>query len=320
MRRDRSNKPVMQKEWKAVNQKEVKADIRIERTEAASLTAEAALIMPVVLTALLFFVYLLQILSVEQELYEAAVKALRDTSSYGYFLKHADNRLDALQKVEGEYFEAAEFANEVLQGLGNYLWFQSAVKNRVADIESINKAVKGGFSGISFWGSDAYAEDELTVICMEYKIVFPLFQNLIPSVSFQKCVIMRSFSGDGALEEDEKEEENEESKEEGYVYVTENGSVYHVSINCTYIKFSVKPKNFDELDNLRNKYGGKYYPCEACSKKGEATQTIWITDTGTHYHHQQDCSKIKRNVKKITISEAENYRPCSRCAATAKEN
>lgn len=279
---------------------------------AASLTVEAALLMPVVLTVLLFFLYFIQVLYVEQELYSAAVKTLRETSACGYLMKYADSGQTALKNAKGEYFEAADFACEILQGAGYYVWFQSAVKSRVTDKKSIDNAVKGGFAGISFWGSDAYAEDELTVVCMKYKIVFPVFGKLIPPVSFQKNIFMRSFSGEGVLE---KAEDEEEGSEEGYVYVTETGTVYHVNVNCTYIKLSLESKGIGELNSLRNKYGGKYYPCDACVKKGESMETIWITGSGTHYHSRKNCSKIKRNVKKITVSEAEKYRPCSRCAA-----
>lgn len=289
---------------------------KAEKTAAASLTAETALVMPIVLTALLFFVYLLQILYVEQELHMAAIRAARDASACGYLLKHADSKLEGLQKAEGEYYEVAELAGEVLQGVGNSFWLASMVKSRVTDLQSVDMTIRGGYGGISFWGSDVYAEDEMTVIRMAYKIEFPLFRNLIPAISFQKTIVMRCFSGEGELEEDAEEDGKEE---EGYVYVTETGTVYHIRINCTYIKLSVKSENIGKIKDLRNKYGGKYYPCEACAKNKEGSSLIWITETGTHYHYQRDCSKIKRNVKKIPISEADKYRPCSRCAANTEK-
>lgn len=292
----------------------------------AALTVEAALIMPIVLSVLLFFLYFLQILYVEQNLYAAAIKALRDTSACGYIIKYADsmqNALEDLEEGEGKYFDVPDIAKKVLRSAGSHIWFQSVTKNNVSDLESIENAVKGGFAGISFQGSDAYADDELTVVNMQYRILFPVFQTLIPPISFQKQFVMRSFSGDGILIHTggEKDEDAENpSGEEQYVYVTETGTVYHINSNCTYIKRKVEQQNIEELEILRNKYGGKYYPCSSCAGKGTSGSTVWVTKSGTHYHFNKDCSKIKRDIKKLPISEADKYRPCSRCAAERSLN
>ena len=107
-------------------------------------------------------------------------------------------------------------------------------------------------------------------------------------------------------------------EEEGYVYVTENGTVYHISADCTYIRRNVKQEKREKIADKRNHYGGKYYPCEGCMKKEEMPDTVWVTKAGTRYHATKDCSKIKRTVKKILFSEASAYRPCSRCAKEEK--
>ena len=114
-----------------------------------------------------------------------------------------------------------------------------------------------------------------------------------------------------------EEEGGDGGKEEesgAYVYVTESGTVYHVLANCSYIRLSVEKVKSGGIADRRNQYGGKYYPCDGCLKKNAAPETVWVTKSGTHYHASRDCGKIKRTVKKIPLSEASMYRPCSRCA------
>ena len=51
-------------------------------------------------------------------------------------------------------------------------------------------------------------------------------------------------------------------EQEEYVYITENGTVYHRERNCTHLTLSIELAGKDEVGQLRNESGGKYYPCE----------------------------------------------------------
>ena len=283
----------------------------------ASLTVEAALILPALLSVLFFFLSFLQIIRVEQKLYYAATQVAEETASCGYLLKYADEELDALWESGGDYYKAAGFAIDLLQDAGDDLWIRRALRKKLSDEGCVEAMVVGGVSGIDFWGSEVYAEDEMTVVHMNFRVSFPIFQRFLPKLSFEKIVLMRSFSGEGVLKEEdneEGEEVEEEEEEEGYVYVTENGTVYHTNANCTYIRRKVQKEKSDEISGKRNQYGGKYYRCEGCLKNGEVPEYVFVTKAGTRYHAAKDCSKIKRTVKKIPFSEASAYRPCSRCA------
>lgn len=280
----------------------------------ASLTVEAALLLPGILSVFLFFLSFVQIVRAEQQIYYAAAELTEETAACGYMLKYASQEAEALWESDGEYFEAAKFAADILQGAGDALWFRSAMQAKLADAGYIDSLLEGGVSGIDFWGSEVYAEDEMAVVRMDFQISFPMFGRFLPKLSFQKNVVMRSFSGIGEFEHAGEGEETDEEGEEGYVYVTETGTVYHVSESCTYIRLSVEQTAGSGLAEKRNQYGGKYYPCEACMKDGVMPEKVWITKTGTRCHAKKDCSKIKRMVRKLPISEASDYRPCSRCA------
>ena len=283
---------------------------------AASLTVEAALILPILLSALLFFLSFLQIIRVEQKLYYAAAEIAEETASCGYVMKYAQQEFDALWEDGGEYGAVTGFVTDLLQGAGNALGFRRALRAKLADEDCIEAMVVRGVGGIDFWGSEIYAEDEMSVICMEFDISFPVFQRFIPKLPLKKYVVLRSFSGEGQLSQREEEggDGGKEEESGAYVYVTESGTVYHVLANCSYIRLSVEKVKSGGIADRRNQYGGKYYPCDGCLKKNAAPETVWVTKSGTHYHASRDCGKIKRTVKKIPLSEASMYRPCSRCA------
>ena len=99
----------------------------------ASLTVEAALILPALLSVLFFFLSFLQIIRVEQKLYYAATQVAEETASCGYLLKYADEELDALWESGGDYYKAAGFAIDLLQDAGDDLWIRRALRKKLSD-------------------------------------------------------------------------------------------------------------------------------------------------------------------------------------------
>lgn len=98
-----------------------------------------------------------------------------------------------------------------------------------------------------------------------------------------------------------------------YVYITQNGTVYHGRRGCAYLRPSVHPTPFLGLPGLRSKDGSRYYPCERCMKAVDALQMVYITDYGNRYHDSKNCSSLNRWVMKISVEEVEGRRPCSKC-------
>ena len=101
-----------------------------------------------------------------------------------------------------------------------------------------------------------------------------------------------------------------------YVYVTENGVVYHTHSSCSHINLSISRVNSSELSGLRNENREKYKACESCAKGG-AANTIYITDYGDRYHNSASCSKLKRSVKLVDVSKLSGMRECSKCMSEA---
>lgn len=97
------------------------------------------------------------------------------------------------------------------------------------------------------------------------------------------------------------------------VYVTDTGIVYHEDPDCTYLDLSIHAVSADELEEIRNLSGGKYYACEACGKRETDEELRYITDYGTRYHTTLTCKKIKRTIYAISLDEAYGLGGCSKC-------
>ena len=104
-------------------------------------------------------------------------------------------------------------------------------------------------------------------------------------------------------------------EEEKYIYVTENGRVYHTDRECTHIRLSVRA--VEAAEAVRG-----YRPCEKCIDKiPESTEKrlFLISENGECYHSRRDCSGLKRTVQKIPKEEAFKYEECRRCKEKTKD-
>lgn len=101
-----------------------------------------------------------------------------------------------------------------------------------------------------------------------------------------------------------------------YVYIAENGSVYHKYKNCVYLNPGIQNVRYGEISGMRNASGGKYSVCKRCCKNIEfSDNTItYITPYGNSYHKDFKCSGLKRTIRKVKLSDIGNMPPCSKCA------
>lgn len=101
-----------------------------------------------------------------------------------------------------------------------------------------------------------------------------------------------------------------------YVYVAENGSVYHRSRDCVYLQPEIHSIEYGKVSSQRNNSGGIYRVCKSCSEEVVFTEdmAVYITPYGDRFHVNTACSGLKRTVKKIELSKVGNLPPCSKCA------
>lgn len=164
--------------------------------------------------------------------------------------------------------------------------------------------IQNGIKGISLLGSNINRDSGVVSIVARYALK-PMFS--IAGTEYK--VISRYY---GRLWTGYTLKESEIVKE--YVYVTETGSVYHLSKDCTYLRLSVSSVGKTELDEKRNESGARYKPCEICFDSKRPQELYYITKSGNRYHSEIGCSSLKRTIYRIELAEIEQRSVCSRCS------
>lgn len=247
----------------------------------ASYTLEAAVILPLFISLMMFGVFTFRVLEVESGIQNAINSASRQAA---VALSCSDEEEEILND-EQLIASAIAYADILIE------------KNKVP----LN-FVRGGLIGLNYLGSSA--EGNYVDINVSYDVKFPiglLGHQSFPISQRAKC---RKWIG----------YDTSESAWDGtYVYVTETGTVYHTSLNCSYLNLSIQSVNYSSVSKLRNKSGAKYYTCKSC-KADKNNGTVYITDYGRHYHSDINCSDLKRTVHKVLLSTVENtMNACSKC-------
>lgn len=107
------------------------------------------------------------------------------------------------------------------------------------------------------------------------------------------------------------EDADRNEEEDIYVYITKTGSKYHTTCECTYLQVPIKAVSDEQIHEIRNASGGKYYPCERCRPKESGI--FYVAGDGSRYHGRSDCPALKRTVYIIPLSKAQGYTPCGKC-------
>lgn len=257
---------------------------RRERTSLSaflkgSLTLEAACVLPVFLYAVVVFLYFFQMIDIAGCVAEGMQDAGKQMAVY------------ACMKEEGDGAEGVQAADIV-----SLLY----AKNR------IRQAADRQIPQLSLMRSSLLEGDEVIDLIAEYRFRWRIPLFFLSDVPVVQRARIRAWTGS------RREEAGKEETDDGtYVYVTVNGSVYHRDRACSHIRLSVRTARKSLIPKLRNADGGRYYPCESCG--GGNGGVVYITDTGDRYHGSAACSRLKRGVIKVPLSQVENWQPCARC-------
>ena len=208
---------------------------------------------------------------------------------------------------------------EVLVDLLGDLYLKEQVIRRVGKEYLDHSMIEGGSEGIHIsyggngnllgTGNGNGGQDEIEVtLTYQVKPVVDILGFSGFSMANRCC--MKAWTG---YRQPAAETESTAASEE-FVYITENGTVYHKSRGCSHLTLSIREVEKDRLGSLRNEDGGKYYACEYCG--GEEEAAVFITDQGNRYHTSLTCGGLKRTIYVVRLSETRGRGPCSRCAGT----
>lgn len=149
-------------------------------------------------------------------------------------------------------------------------------------------------------------EEDKKLCHIEYREKIPLCSSLF-SIRLYQQMRISDYKGKSMVAEEGT------SEKDIYVYITENGRVYHKNYECSYLNPSVEGCLISNIGSRRNSSGAKYYPCETCCSGNASSGTVYITSYGSRYHTYKNCSNIKRNAKRVKLSDIGNMPPCSKC-------
>lgn len=274
----------------------------------ASLTVEAALVMPVFLYCMIAFLYFIQIMTLQEHIQSELTKMGLNWSKSAYLYQNLPE-IDEVLSLEQLLPEGSE--DYGLNELADRLISQISIKlyaSTYLNKDWINHScIKNGFDGIDFSLSDISKEECIDIV-LKYKVSIPVKLIIIGDMNMLQRVRLHNWTGYEVAAA-----YSEEEAKETVVYITSTGKVYHKSRECTYLKPSVTA--VDGIpDKLRNEGGARYQRCKYCCRKDNGDKAVYyITKYGNKYHAERNCPKIKRDVKEIPLSEAGSRRPCSKC-------
>ena len=99
---------------------------------------------------------------------------------------------------------------------------------------------------------------------------------------------------------------------ENMVFISDSASVYHLDKRCKYLNVTITEIKFENLEKYRNNSREKYKDCNFC--KGIAyDRVVYITPEGSNYHTIKNCIGLTRSIHTVPLSSVSDKRVCSGC-------
>lgn len=256
----------------------------------ASMTIEACFVLPFFLFAFLNIISIVEIYRLQGNMSAAMHDTAKQMAVYGY-----------------EYRQIGGGSAGAAESLGlTYLYAAGKVRTKLGEAYLDSSPLAGSASSISWLRSSVMQDGDCIDLVAEYRIEPPA-----AVVGYQPRVLYNRIRTRAWTGYDNAAHSAEGSTEEEIVYITQDGSVYHRSRSCGYLKLSIAAVDIHFLDTQRNQDDGKYYPCGECG--GSCGNIVYITNYGNRYHSTLGCSGLKRTIMAVPISEANGRSACSKC-------
>lgn len=239
-----------------------------------SITVEASLAVPLFFFAVVCLLYLMEMMAIQTSIRAGLQYAGKIAAQEGYLLKT---------------ISVSNIEKDVVNGIG---------ADRLE-----RSIVEGGSSGIDCSGSFVLPAAGIGELSARYEIRIPVPVFHIGSIPCEEKIRMKMWCG--------YEKSAFGITDEKVVYITETGVVYHEDYHCTHLELSVRMVPKEQVEELRNKGGGKYHACHRCG--GTGAGGVYVTLTGDRYHSSISCSGLKRTIYAVPVSEAAGKRACAKC-------
>lgn len=241
----------------------------------ASLTVEAAAVLPLFFLTLLMLVGMLDIFRAQAQVTVSLDSSIRELGMYAYSVGEQEG-------VKAGITAAA---------CGAYARSQLKLPENCRNLRVVENSWDGRYIRL----------------CIRYEYRLPIAFFPVSEISLENCAQVHAWVG---YQGEERQEPLEEQGEE-MVFVTRNGSVYHTHGDCTYLQLIIYQATGEEARIRKNEQGMRYHACEKCGGVGE---TVYLSPQGEAYHSSRECSGLTRHVEMLQRSACSGLTLCSRCA------
>lgn len=167
--------------------------------------------------------------------------------------------------------------------------------------------LSGGTLGLQFMKSSVMKENDIVELVASYRV-----KPFVSVIGFSDFSMENRYYGRAWTGFNVENRQSDELEEDPLVYVAENGAVYHMARNCTYLNPSIKPVSASMVKELRNAEGEKYNTCGSCAWNSYQA-VVYITEYGNKVHGSLKCSGLKRTIYTIRLSQVSGKAKCSKC-------
>lgn len=294
----------------AMSIKETSLFTFLKQKLSAGMTVEAAIVLPLFLFFFLNLSCALEMIRLQGNLELALWETGSKLSVYGHILSTGLPKKEQGGNTENGGDREAQ--NAILEELGDIAFSYLYVKNAViqyAGKEYLEQSpLTHGGNSLQFLESEIFTEGDCFEIVMTYEVsTWMEIPGIHPFRMWNRYYghIWNGYEIPGTDGAGKPAGET--------VYVAANGTVYHKNENCTHLQLTVSEVDIGQVGNKRNGSGGKYTLCEKCGK-GIQPDTVFIGAEGDRFHYDRGCSGLKRTYFSILLTDAGEYRPCSRCS------
>lgn len=253
---------------------------KVSFSACASLTLEAALVLPLFLYGGVILMMLFRVMDTQRQV-QAAAEHVSEAISHTVCL--------------AQYKETETFWNTAAA----YAYGEAAVRTRIKHLPVRH---------VSLLRSSLLEDGETVDLVVDYEVNLPF------SVLGLNCVkqTVRSYRRAWVGQEGTGGSETEGEEDDVMVYIGKSSTRYHVNRTCHYLHNDLTALRAEEIPYCRNEEGRIYEPCARC--KSQTGQTVYLMPWGRHYHSTPSCSAINAYVKAVKKSQVEYLGVCSYCS------
>ena len=277
-----------------------------------SITLEAALSVPLFLLFTIAIISFMVIIFTQLKIQTGMEETARSLGRKAYVIDEADSFVEG--RLESENVLDSDAVTLLSVGLNPTLLKVWLNTNETLSSAVKVSRIKSGLAGLYTYESEIDEDDGILDMVVHYDYSVPWIPESIGTIRFVQRMRIHLWTGESLTGKGGSSDTDSEQT----VYITPTGTVYHLSESCPYLDLSIRAVSQSSISEERNKSGGKYARCTACTEKSVDYGTVYITDYGTNYHASLTCSGLKRTVISVDISEVGSRRCCSKCAALSE--